>query len=49
MPKTIVELSTLTGACIYSLGFNMAGIFSNNDIFCRRMIDIGKSVNEEMY
>jgi leucyl aminopeptidase len=30
-PHTLIELSTLTGACMVALGGNTAGLFSNND------------------
>lgn len=32
-PKKIVDLATLTGACVVALGDKIAGIFSNNDEF----------------
>ena len=30
-PDAIVDIATLTGACIAALGQKMAGVFSNND------------------
>ena len=29
--KEMIELSTLTGACVVALGFNFAGLFSNSE------------------
>lgn len=29
--KEMIELSTLTGACVVALGLNYAGLFSNSD------------------
>jgi len=30
-PKQVIELSTLTGACVVALGERIAGVFANND------------------
>lgn len=32
-PTNIIELSTLTGACVYSLGYTVTGAVTNNDKF----------------
>lgn len=32
-PKKIIDLATLTGACVVGLGEKVAGLFSNNDEF----------------
>src|SRR6202012_208306 len=36
-PKFIIDLATLTGAIVQTLGFEHAGIFSNDDDVVRRM------------
>jgi len=48
-PKFIVDLATLTGAIIISLGNEYAGLFSNNDILSQRLTDAGKTVGEKLW
>ena len=45
-PKFMINLATLTGAIIISLGDKHAGLFSNNDILSERLINAGKEVDE---
>ncbi len=33
-PQRILDLATLTGACMVALGTKVAGLFSNDDAFC---------------
>jgi leucyl aminopeptidase len=37
-PARIVDLATLTGACVVALGNKVAGLFSNNDAFARDLL-----------
>ncbi len=48
-PKFIVDLATLTGAIIVSLGSEYAGLFSNNDNLSSQLIDVGKKVEEKLW
>ena len=48
-PKFIVDLATLTGAIIVSLGSEYAGLFSNSDKLSKQLIDAGKSVEEKLW
>ncbi len=48
-PKFIVDLATLTGAIIVSLGSEYAGLFSNNDKLSQQLIDAGKNVEEKVW
>lgn len=45
-PGAIVDLATLTGACLVALGTDVAGAMSNNDDWCRRVLDAGNQVGE---
>jgi leucyl aminopeptidase len=36
-PDAIVDIATLTGACVAALGQKMAGVFSNNEPFAERV------------
>ncbi len=48
-PQFIVDLATLTGAIIVSLGSEYAGLFSNNDKLSKQLIDAGESVQEKLW
>ena len=48
-PKFIVDLATLTGAIIVSLGSEYAGLFSNNDKLSDQIFDSGKKVDEKVW
>ena len=47
-PKFIVDLATLTGAIIVSLGSEYAGLFSNDDNLSKKIIDAGERVEEKL-
>ncbi len=48
-PKFIVDLATLTGAIIVSLGSEYAGLFSNNDELSKKLLKAGEKVNEKLW
>ena len=48
-PKFIVDLATLTGAIIVSLGSEYAGLFSNDDKLCKQLIEAGENVEEKVW
>ncbi|MEM7171247.1 MAG: leucyl aminopeptidase [Pseudomonadota bacterium] len=48
-PKAIVDLATLTGAIIISLGHENAGLFSNNDDLSDALISAGRAVGEGVW
>ncbi len=48
-PKFIVDLATLTGAIIVSLGSEYAGLFSNDDKLSNQLINVGESVEEKVW
>ncbi len=48
-PQFIVDLATLTGAIIVSLGSEYAGLFSNNDNLSKKLINAGESVEEKLW
>jgi len=48
-PKFIIDLATLTGAIIVSLGEEYAGLFSNNDELSKKLFDSGLKVNEKVW
>lgn len=48
-PHTIVDLATLTGAIIISLGHHHAGMFANNDELAERLTKAGKATGEAVW
>ena len=48
-PKFIVDLATLTGAIIVSLGSEYAGLFSNDDKLSQQLIESGEHVEEKVW
>ncbi|MFL2883015.1 MAG: leucyl aminopeptidase [Pelagibacteraceae bacterium] len=48
-PKFIVDLATLTGAIIVSLGSEYAGLFSNDDKLSNEILSSGEKVEEKLW
>ena len=48
-PEFIVDLATLTGAIIVSLGSEFAGLFSNSDKLSKQLFDAGQKVGERVW
>ena len=48
-PKLIIDLATLTGAIIVSLGSEYAGLFSNDDKLSNQLINAGENVKEKVW
>tara|TARA_Y100000590_G_scaffold459201_1_gene615688 strand:- start:2 stop:1480 length:1479 start_codon:yes stop_codon:yes gene_type:complete len=48
-PKFIIDLATLTGAIIISLGEEYAGLFSNNDELSKNIYKASENVNEKVW
>ncbi len=48
-PKFIIDLATLTGAIIVSLGSEYAGLFSNDDKLSKQLIEAGEKVEEKVW
>ncbi len=48
-PKFIIDLATLTGAIIVSLGSEYAGLFSNDDTLSNQLIRAGENIEEKVW
>ena len=48
-PKKIIDLATLTGAVIVSLGNQRAGLFSNDDKLAQNIFDSGEKTGEKVW
>tara|TARA_B100000161_G_scaffold255302_1_gene217333 strand:- start:704 stop:1312 length:609 start_codon:yes stop_codon:yes gene_type:complete len=48
-PSLMIDLATLTGAIIVSLGSEYAGLFSNNDNLSKQLFESGNEVDEKVW
>jgi leucyl aminopeptidase len=48
-PSTIIDLATLTGAILVSLGHEWAGLFSNNDELAGELIKVGNDSGDKLW
>jgi leucyl aminopeptidase len=48
-PRAMIDLATLTGAIIISLGHEMAGLFANDETLAERLTAAGKAVGEPVW
>lgn len=48
-PDTIIDLATLTGSIIATLGYNAAGLFSNNDDLAAALSKAGDTSGERLW
>ena len=48
-PRFIIDLATLTGAIIVSLGSEYAGLFSNDDNLSKQLLETGDKVEEKLW
>lgn len=48
-PEIIIDIATLTGACIIALGEKIAGVFASDDDLAERIIQSGQAANERCW
>jgi len=48
-PEVVVDLATLTGAMIISLGHEYAGLFSNDDGLAQKLLDAGTKSGDKLW
>jgi leucyl aminopeptidase len=48
-PAAMIDLATLTGAVMVALGYENAGVFSNDDRFCAQLLDAAKAEDESAW
>jgi leucyl aminopeptidase len=48
-PKAVVDLATLTGACVVALGHSAAGLFTADDSLRDRLVAAGEQSNERVW
>jgi leucyl aminopeptidase len=48
-PDVVVDIATLTGACVVALGSQAAGLFSNHDGLAQALLDAGESSGDRAW
>jgi leucyl aminopeptidase len=48
-PDHLIDLATLTGACVIALGAEASGLFSNDEVLARMLIESGEQVGERLW
>ncbi|RZA01565.1 MAG: leucyl aminopeptidase [Moraxellaceae bacterium] len=48
-PKTVIDIATLTGACVVALGNHASGLFSNNENLAQAILKAGQSANDRAW
>ncbi len=48
-PAAVIDIATLTGACVAALGKIPSGLFSNQDDFARELLDAGNAIGDRAW
>jgi leucyl aminopeptidase len=48
-PAAVVDVATLTGACVVALGRHPSGIMSNDDSLCQQLTDAGERAGDRVW
>ncbi len=48
-PAAVIDIATLTGACVVALGAHASGVFSNDDALSDELIDAGKAAQDRVW
>ena len=48
-PDAIIDIATLTGACIVALGHHISGLMSNDDALADEILNAGKQIADEAW
>jgi leucyl aminopeptidase len=48
-PAAVVDIATLTGACVVALGHHASGLFSNNDKLANELINAGEASGDRVW
>ena len=43
-PKVVIDVATLTGACVVALGSHASGLFANDDTLAKALLEAGEFV-----
>ncbi len=48
-PETVIDLATLTGSVVGTLGYECAGLFTNNEDLSRKLQESGNEIGERLW
>ncbi len=48
-PSAVVDIATLTGACVIALGHHPSGLFSNNDALAQELLEAGEKSHDRAW
>ena len=48
-PQAVIDIATLTGACIVALGANTSGLMGNDDNLVQQLLDAGRSADDRAW
>ena len=48
-PKSVVDIATLTGACVVALGSHATGLFSNDDELAASLLEAGQTAGDKAW
>ncbi len=48
-PSAVVDIATLTGACVIALGHHATGLFSNNDNLAQELLQAGEQASDRAW
>ena len=48
-PERIIDLATLTGACVVALGLDVVGAMTNNEALCNQVLEASKQSGEDVW
>ena len=48
-PDAIIDIATLTGACIIALGHHISGLMANDDKLAEEILAAGKAINDQAW
>ena len=48
-PKSVIDIATLTGACVVALGKHATGLYSNQDDFAAELIEAGETAGDRAW
>jgi leucyl aminopeptidase len=48
-PKTVIDIATLTGACVIALGNHASGLFSNNEALSNEIVKAGTEAGDRAW
>lgn len=48
-PQAVIDIATLTGACIVALGSNVSGLMGNNEVLIEQILSAGKHADDRAW